>query len=524
MMRHYIHSFRIFQPQPSRGKKRRILTISKPHTAGNTSSREDNTALNRSNKIQHRDYKLTSCSPWFLLIPGPILRSDFLQSMGAILRSHFLQFLVPADSGSYPQIRLSAVPGSYWFRVLSSDQTFCSPWFLLIPGPILRSHFLQFMVPADSGSYPQIRLSAVPGSCWFHALSAVHDQTFCSPWFLLVPGPILRSDPRSLWICRFRVPKQSQCLQLLTPAGSGSSLHNKSQQHSDPMGAAITAVDDIHTSILITPPHMRKMQGSQAGHNIFRPGLQFGQILKTGGVKSNGSTKKHAPTTLLPLFPATNADIPPKEIKAFYPLQETQDPCLSKSPRLHPSTSCKKRKFPVKDEYHQILMGQSISSKELLGLRTMHPADECRSSLKHQQVHLRRTLRHWEKPTWTGKQILSSTKIQDQGLESYKITFEQVQMLEVLFKTPVYHLEKRLSSRFYHGPGLRRNQKKGSSVLSTISMLRWNDSGWPNYTCYLPTSPMKSKDKGQTIGRPWSPYTRMKLRLRSSGSDLCFYP
>ncbi|KAF3579566.1 hypothetical protein DY000_02031649 [Brassica cretica] len=66
-------------------------------------------------------------------------------------------------------------------------------------------------------------------------------------------------------------------------------------------------------------------------------------------VKSNGSTKKHAPTTLLPLFPATNADIPPKEIKAFYPLQETQDPCLSKSPRLHPSTSCKKRKFPVKE-------------------------------------------------------------------------------------------------------------------------------------------------------------------------------
>ncbi|KAF3576668.1 hypothetical protein DY000_02031650 [Brassica cretica] len=156
---------------------------------------------------------------------------------------------------------------------LTPDQTLCSPWFLLVPGPIPRSNFLQSLVPADSGSYPQI------------TLSAVHDQTFCSPWFLLVPGPILRSDPRSLWICRFRVPKQSQCLQLLTPAGSGSSLHNKSQQHSDPMGAAITAVDDIHTSILITPPHMRKMQGSQAGHNIFRPGLQFGQILKTGGVK-----------------------------------------------------------------------------------------------------------------------------------------------------------------------------------------------------------------------------------------------
>ena len=34
------------------------------------------------------------------------------------------------------------------------------------------------------------------------------------------------------------------------------------------------------------------------------------------------------------------------------------------------------------------------------GLRTMYPADECQSSLKHQQVHLRRTLHHWEKPTW----------------------------------------------------------------------------------------------------------------------------
>ncbi|KAF2595607.1 hypothetical protein F2Q68_00009753 [Brassica cretica] len=90
--RHYIHSFRIFQPQPSRGKKRRILTRSKPHTAGNTSSREDNTTLNR----------------------------------------NFQQSLVPTDSVSYPQIRLSAIPGSCWFRVLSSDQTFCSPWFLLV--------------------------------------------------------------------------------------------------------------------------------------------------------------------------------------------------------------------------------------------------------------------------------------------------------------------------------------------------------------------------------------------------------
>ncbi|WZZ89669.1 hypothetical protein YC2023_118248 [Brassica napus] len=184
--RHYIHSFRIFQPQPSRGKIRRILTRSKPHTSGNTSSREDNTTLNKSNKTQHRNYQLVPT------VMGPILRSDFLQS------------LVPTDSGSYPQIRLSAVPGSCWFRVLSSDQTFCSPWFLLVPGPILRSDFPQSLVPAGFGSYPQIRLSTVAGSCWFRVLSS--DQTSCNPWFLLVPGPILISD----------------FLQSMVPAGSGS--------------------------------------------------------------------------------------------------------------------------------------------------------------------------------------------------------------------------------------------------------------------------------------------------------------
>ncbi|KAH0859654.1 hypothetical protein HID58_087915 [Brassica napus] len=417
--RHYIHSFRIFQPQPSRGKIRRILTRSKPHTSGNTSSREDNTTLNKNQ---------TSCSPWSLLIPGPILRSDFPQS------------LVPAGSGSYPQIRLFAVPGSCWFRVLSLDQTFRSPWFLLVSGPILRSDFPQSLVHAGSGSYPQIRLPAIPGFCWFRVLSSY--QTFCSPWFLLVPGPILRSNflqslvpndsgsdflqslvpagsgsyphirsPQSSDLPVLVVPTQSRCLQLLTPVGSGSSLRNKSQQPSDPMGAAITkqALDDIHTSRLTTPPHMRKMQGSQAGHNIFRPGslpkrrehcfsasckgaeekrelyiktcwpsdswVQLEQrrvpdprsnvpdprsriqvpglrLPNLHGGEIQWLHKKQDPTTLLPLFPVTNPDIPLKEIKAFYPLQtpgETQDPCLSKSPRLHPSTSCKKREFPVKE-------------------------------------------------------------------------------------------------------------------------------------------------------------------------------
>ncbi|KAF3577035.1 hypothetical protein DY000_02030675 [Brassica cretica] len=149
-------------------------------------------------------------------------------------------------------------------------------------------------------------------------------------------------------------------------------------------------------------------------------------------VKSNGSTKKQAPTTLLPLFPATNPDIPLKEIKAFYPLQtpgETQDPCLPKSPRLHPSTSCKKRKFPLKESRTRQSTRKALVPRSLqvlkdkftgpprevsstpqqrspflqgpvTGLKTMYPADECQSLLKHQQVHLRRTLHHWEKPMW----------------------------------------------------------------------------------------------------------------------------
>ncbi|KAG2304437.1 hypothetical protein Bca52824_033088 [Brassica carinata] len=80
--------------------------------------------------------------------------------------------LVPAGYGSYLHIRLPAVSGSSWFRVLSSDQTFCSPWFLLVQGPILKSDFLQSLVPAGLRSYPQIRLPAVPGYCWYWVLSS----------------------------------------------------------------------------------------------------------------------------------------------------------------------------------------------------------------------------------------------------------------------------------------------------------------------------------------------------------------
>ncbi|KAH0936361.1 hypothetical protein HID58_013478, partial [Brassica napus] len=313
---------------------------------------------------------------------------------------------------------MTSIPSEYFNPNHLGARNDITNWFLLVLGPILRSDFLQSLVPDGSWSCPQIRLLAVPGSCWFWVLSS--DQTSCSPWFLLVLSPILRSDPRSLRICRFRVPTQSRCLQLLTPAGSGSSLHNKSQQPSDPMGAAITkqALDDIHTSRLTTPPHMRKMQGSQAGHNIFRRGLQLGRILKTGGVrrrapgntvKSNGSTKKQAPTTLLPLFPATNPDIPLKELKAFFPYKLLGKLRIRASPSLQ---GCTPRQV-VRNGNSQALVPRSLQvlkdkstgpprevsstpqerspfpQGHVTGLRTMYPADECQSLLKHQQVHLR---------------------------------------------------------------------------------------------------------------------------------------
>ncbi|KAG2247470.1 hypothetical protein Bca52824_087098 [Brassica carinata] len=218
-------------------------------------------------------------------------------------------------------------------------------------------------------------------------------------------------------------------------------------------------------------------------------------------VKSNGSTKKQAPTTLLPLFPATNPDIPLKEIKAFYPLQtpgETQDLCLSKCPRLNPSTSCKKRKFPVKDSRIRLSTRKEDSrqsdrsfsdiqetlrlahprgireqpeevtkrhrqkeniyrsscaralvprSLKVLKDKSTGPPREVASTPQQRSPFLQGPVTETYVGYKTGKQILSSTEIQDQGPKSYNITFEQVHNLDVLIKTPVYHLEKPLSSR-----------------------------------------------------------------------------
>ncbi|KAH0936548.1 hypothetical protein HID58_013665 [Brassica napus] len=121
-----------------------------------------------------------------------------------------------------------------------------------------------------------------------------------------------------------------------------------------------------------------------------------------------------SPTTLLPLFPATNPDIPLKEIKVFYPLQtpgETQDPCLSNPQGCTPRQVVRNRNSQalvprslkvLKDKStgppREVASTPQQRSLFLQGpvtsLRTMYPADECQSSLKHQQVHLRRTLHH----------------------------------------------------------------------------------------------------------------------------------
>ncbi|KAF3592123.1 hypothetical protein DY000_02022241 [Brassica cretica] len=95
------------------------------------------------------------------------------------------------------QGRLNQLHGSCWFWLLSSDQTSCSPWSLLVPGPILRSDFLQSLVPAGFGSYPQIRslqssdlpvpgpnpklISTIIDSCWFWIFTTQQVSTTFRP-------------------------------------------------------------------------------------------------------------------------------------------------------------------------------------------------------------------------------------------------------------------------------------------------------------------------------------------------------
>ncbi|KAF2552972.1 hypothetical protein F2Q68_00034431 [Brassica cretica] len=218
-------------------------------------------------------------------------------------------------SGSYPQIRLSAVPGSYWFRVLFSDQ---------IPA-------------AGSKSQPQATLYIlwpllVSVSTAKHASTAEKDKTSSSRAQHLSAGLTALISYISRGVKR-RVPRNT----------AGIPGNHKEQRRVKEAGEHIFQLLFIFGFRVPTSWSRIPGPGSRSRVSGYPPYHE---------VKSNGSTKKQAPITLLPLLPAANPDIPLKEIKAFYPLQtpgETQDPRLSKSPRLHPSTSCKKRKFPVKE-------------------------------------------------------------------------------------------------------------------------------------------------------------------------------
>ncbi|WZY72279.1 hypothetical protein YC2023_004519 [Brassica napus] len=296
---------------------------SKPHTAGNTSSREDNTTLKWNYQL------VPTCFCWLWIL---FLRSDFLQS------------LVPAGSGSYPQIRLSAVPGSCWFRVLSSNQ---------IPA-VFGSAGSESQPKADS----QLPSDTMGAAITKQALDDIHTSRLTTP-------PHMRK-------------MQERLLVLINFHCSCSAKGSLPKRREHCFSASCKGAEEKHELYIKTcwpydswvQLEQRRVKEAEEHtfHLLFIYGFRVpdsrsripgpGSRFRVSGcppymeVKSNGSTKKQAPTTLLPLFPATNPDISLKEIKAFYPLQtpgETQDPCLSKSPRLHPSRSCKKREFAVKE-------------------------------------------------------------------------------------------------------------------------------------------------------------------------------
>ncbi|KAH0883890.1 LOW QUALITY PROTEIN: hypothetical protein HID58_059986 [Brassica napus] len=332
----------------------------------------------------------------------------------------------------------------------------------------------------------------------------VSSQKSLNPNHLGARNDLLSSD---LKLARLGIPPQQHLvppvpdlnhepLQSLVPAGSSSNLLSlvpadsrsqpgiSLQQNLVPLGSR-GSLHQHQDQWIASPRRHRCVQAHNSApyekDARFSSGTQHfsARFTTWTNSKDRRSHKKSSwkycrSPTLLPLFPATNPDIPLKEIKAFYPLRtpgETQDPCLSKSPRLHPSRSCKKRKFPVMESR----IGQSTRkalvprSLQVLKDKSTGPPRKVASTPQQRSPFLQgpvtglRTIWRMSKLTEasgspspsnptslgesyvgykTGKQILSSTEIQDQGPESYKITFEQGQNLEVLIKTPVFHLEK----------------------------------------------------------------------------------
>ncbi|KAL0730336.1 hypothetical protein Bca4012_026429 [Brassica carinata] len=67
----------------------------------------------------------------------------------------------------------------------------------------------------------------------------------CSSWFLLIPGPILRTDPCSVRFLPVPGPNPKPMFIIIDLAGSGSSLHIKPHQPSNPIWAVISSTQRI---------------------------------------------------------------------------------------------------------------------------------------------------------------------------------------------------------------------------------------------------------------------------------------
>ncbi|WZY99216.1 hypothetical protein YC2023_071545 [Brassica napus] len=135
----------------------------------------------------------------------------------------------------------------------------------------------QTEVPTGSGFYPQIRLFAVPGSCWFLSYPQIRSMQSSD---LPSPSLNLKTSLYILWPL------------LVSGLNCKACLYNRWIQYSQP-GAVTTnirisgeqALDSTKVSRLITPPHWRKTRRLQVGHNIFCWGQNWSrrnQCLKVG--------------------------------------------------------------------------------------------------------------------------------------------------------------------------------------------------------------------------------------------------
>ncbi|KAF2550477.1 hypothetical protein F2Q68_00034504 [Brassica cretica] len=367
----------------------------KPHTAGNTSSREDNTTPNRSNQIQHKDYQL-----------------------------------VPASSGSYPQIRLSADPGSYWFLLIRSPQTTD----LLAPSLNLKASLYihwPLLVSVSTAKHASTAVGFnIPNQGQSPPTSGLVDSKLKTPpiWeskeeFLGTPQAYQATTKRWIerllvlinfhWSCSAKgsLPKRREhcfsasCkgaeekrelyIKTCWPSDSWAQLEQRRVKEAGEHTFQVLFISGfrVPASRSQIPGHGSKVldpgPGSPATHLTWREDSRqsdgsFSDIQEALRVAHpRGSreqpeevTKRHRQKENIYRSSCARALVP-------WSLQALKDKSTG-PPREVASTPQQRSPF---------LQGP------VTGLRIMYPADECQSSLKHQQIHLCRTLHHWEKPT-----------------------------------------------------------------------------------------------------------------------------